>query len=608
MRVVERARQPPAGLDRRSAETWERHLLGLAAAARSGAKHFAEPESPAEAVCGQLVRELWDLHTDGDRSYLPQPPPGRSVSSVELLHRLRAAADFLTGQSLIEASYSVGLLYTELLPADVRSARGTYYTPPALAERLLDLAAGEGVDWSSVTVLDPACGGGAFLLPSAVRMLGHHRLRGLSPQDQLAQIENHLTGIELDPFAAWMTQAFLQLLVLPQSQTARRPLSLVVVEVGDALEAVLEDHRRFDLVVGNPPFSRVSLTPQQRQAFARSLFGHANLYGIFLDAALRWRKPSGLVAFVTPTSFLGGQYFSRLRSLLLAEAPPLVIDVLSDRSGVFPSVQQETCLTVFGPNPSKTTTVHLLEPQPSGIEVTRAGSFSLCKGPLPGSPWFLPRSRRQAALAQPASRMRTRLERLGYRASTGPLVWNRFKGQIRANPEAGSYPLIWAEAVRPNHFSFDYRARLDRGFFKVEDGQTHLLTTRPCVLVQRTTAKEQPRRLVACAVPEEFLAQWGAVVVENHVNVLWAPAAGHVSPATVAAVLNTSAVDEVFRCLSGSVAVSATELHALPLPPHAIFEEVEALLARSLPPDARNKAVEELVAQAYGTPSSSRVA
>jgi len=512
---------------------------------------------------------------------------------------LRAAAESLAERSLIEAAYCVGLLYTDLLPADVRAARGAFYTPAVLAERLLDLATAEGADWSQVTTLDPACGGGAFLVPAALRMLGHHNLRERSPEEQLEHLEDHLAGIELDPFAAWMTRVFLQLVALSQTRTAQRPLR-VDVKVEDALGTVLTNGRKFDLVVGNPPFGRVSLSERRREAFERSLFGHANLYGLFLDAALRWRNPEGLVAFLTPTSFLGGQYYSRLRSLLLSEAPPLVVNVVSDRTGVFPSVQQETCLTVFGKNRSKSTTVHLVEPRREGLEITRAGAFTLGgRGPR-GAPWFLPRTRAQAALAEVAASLPTRLENLGYRASTGPLVWNRVKGQLQARPSKDSYPLIWAEAVHPNVFSFDYRARADKRFVRVKDSQDHLLLSRPSVLVQRTTAKEQPRRLVACAVPEDFLHEWGAVVVENHVNVLAAPVARNVSPRALAAVLNSRAVDQAFRCLSGSVAVSATELHALPLPGLDVFSEVEGLFSRGIPPQQRDETVEVLTARAYG--------
>ena len=39
-------------------------------------------------------------------------------------------------------------------------------------------------------------------------------------------------------------------------------------------------------------------------------------------------------------------------------------------------------------------------------------------------------------------------------------------------------------------------------------------------LVQRTTAKEQNRRLIAAELPASFIKKHGAVVVENHVNMV----------------------------------------------------------------------------------------
>ena len=57
-------------------------------------------------------------------------------------------------------------------------------------------------------------------------------------------------------------------------------------------------------------------------------------------------------------------------------------------------------------------------------------------------------------------------------------------------------------------------------------------------------------------------------VVENHLNVVTAAcsAAPQVSVETLTVLLNSKPIDRLFRSLSGTVAVSATELAALPLP------------------------------------------
>jgi adenine-specific DNA-methyltransferase len=87
---------------------------------------------------------------------------------------------------LLEGCHFLTSLYTTLLPGKERSALGAFYTPPALTRRLLDLAGEGGVDWSSARVLDPASGGGAFLLEAAARM--RQALNGSEPAFILAQL------------------------------------------------------------------------------------------------------------------------------------------------------------------------------------------------------------------------------------------------------------------------------------------------------------------------------------------------------------------------------------------------------------------------------------
>jgi adenine-specific DNA-methyltransferase len=109
--------------------------------------------------------------------------------------------------------------------------------------------------------------------------------------------------------------------------------------------------------------------------------------------------------------------------------------------------------------------------------------------------------------------------------------------------------------------------------------------TEPAVVMQRTTAPEQPRRLVGAVLDNRTLADWGgAVVVENHVNVLRQSSCdGPMSPRLLAALLATPTLDGLYRCLTGSVAVSAYELEALPLPPPTVLKRWAAFDESDLP-------------------------
>ena len=436
-----------------------------------------------------------------------------------------------------EAAYFLTGLYTVLLAARERGALGAFYTPPALANRLLDMAEEQGADWSTARVLDPASGGGAFLLPAAERMIA--ALPSADPAFVLRQIGARLRGLELDPYAAGLGQNAIELLLADVTAAAGLPAP-IVTQVADTLEE--PPKARFDIVIGNPPYGRVRLTPEQRQRFARGLYGHANLYGVFTDIAMRWVKRGGVIAYLTPTSFLSGQYYSALRALIADEAPPVAIDFVHARRGVFEDVLQET----------------------------------------PASqPWLAPREPDHSALIAAAEKMSARLADWGYTVSTGPLVWNRFKGQMRHRPGRNVHPLLWAEAVTADG-QFIYRAekRNHAPYFKIERGDGWLLVDQACVLVQRTTAKEQARRLIAAELPADFIEDHGGVVVENHLNMVRPKSRPALSPATVAAVLNSQVIDKLFRCINGSVAVSAFELEAIPLPSPDSMLSIERMVRR----------------------------
>ena len=67
-----------------------------------------------------------------------------------------------------------------------------------------------------------------------------------------------------------------------------------------------------------------------------------------------------------------------------------------------------------------------------------------------------------------------------------------------------------------------------------------------------------------------------------------------VSPAALAILLNSDIVDQVFRCINGSVAVSAYELAALPLSAPDAMKEIERLAKRRATQETLGRAVERL--------------
>jgi adenine-specific DNA-methyltransferase len=93
-------------------------------------------------------------------------------------------------------------------------------------------------------------------------------------------------GVDTDPAAVWLANVLMAAEALPLLAATpvrrRRPFP-ELVRLGDGLQ---QNEVRASAIVMNPPYGRVRLTPEDRARFASTLYGHANLYGLFLAAAL----------------------------------------------------------------------------------------------------------------------------------------------------------------------------------------------------------------------------------------------------------------------------------------------------------------------------------
>ena len=398
---------------------------------------------------------------------IPDQPQRTLIADDAVAMTLARGLGRLASQSEpVTAGYWLGEIYTQLLPNSERAQFGVYYTPPALTLRLMELLRSYGVNWRTAKAIDPACGGGAFLSPIAIEK--RRALQGQSPAQVLTHIAEHVRGYEIDPFGAWMSQVLLEATLYDLCVAAGLRLPKVV-ETVDTLE-YFESAPSFDVVIGNPPYGRITLSQKLREAYTRSVYGHANLYGLFMDLAVRLVTPGGLIAFVTPTSFLGGQYSRNLRSLMITEAPPVAIDLVSSRKGVFTDVLQETLLAIYQHSSSQESAQVSIAELVSESEaiIHSAGEFIYPTAVF--EPWLLPRNLEHGGLIDRIRSMPHRLKDYGYKVSTGPLVWNRHKAQLTEQRERSALPIIWAESItRDGNFSFRTDKKNHLPFLRLRD-------------------------------------------------------------------------------------------------------------------------------------------
>lgn len=172
-------------------------------------------------------------------------------------------------------------------------ATGAYYTQETVVQYLLGRARRYMPEPRSV--IDPACGSGAFLA-------GARRTYGTLTR---------LTGLDSDATA----------LALCRSNVPEASLHLA-----DALLSTVPGG--YDLCVGNPPYISSGLrgaAPHDaaRQNALRQRFPHTsqyklNTYPLFMERGLELLREGGVLGYVIPDSFLSGRFFAGTRRLLLA--------------------------------------------------------------------------------------------------------------------------------------------------------------------------------------------------------------------------------------------------------------------------------------------------
>jgi adenine-specific DNA-methyltransferase len=469
---------------------------------------------------------------------------------------------------------ALGAVYAAALSPAVRNRHGRHYTPPDLARHLWDmsrraLSIPAGERRLPGLVRDRACGAGALLLPPFRDHVDS--THGGDAEATLAGLPYLVEGMDADPNAVWLTNVVLAAAALPllaALPSSRRRAFPALARRGDGLAP---GGRLARVELQNPPYGRVRLSPEERDRWGHVLYGHANLYGLFLAAGIDQLDADGVLAALVPTSFTSGLYFSRLRETLSAHAPLRDAAFVAARNGVFADVLQETCLAVFTRKRAQRTEIVSLN--------GHAENVATVDSPRGSGPWLLPRRAEDAPVAAAAARLPLRLADLGYQCSTGPLVWNRRKADLTACPGPGAVPIVWAADLDGGRLHRDVVRDATR-FVRLRDGDERVLVLRaPAILIQRTTAPEQARRLVLVDLSaEELLDCGGEVVVENHVNVLRATTADPLlDRGKLALVLATDSLDRVLRSIAGSVAVSAYELESLPFPDAQVLAEWNSL-------------------------------
>lgn len=265
-----------------------------------------------------------------------------------------------------------------------RKKEGVYYTPEYITKYIVENTVGRWLEENpdkleNVTILDPACGSGAFLNQAHSFLMKQFKLRNeeamLNSKGKMQLFNYHvaettilsknLYGVDLNEESVEITKLSLWL----KTATKSEPLQNLDnnIKCGNSLiddPAVagqkafkwetefkdVQDAGGFDVVVSNPPyvFAREKISEIEKDHYQKAFISseyQVNTFVLFIEQSLKLIKDAGFLGVIVPNSLLMISSISKLRELILKTSA--IREIVSLRGFSFENVSVETVILIL---------------------------------------------------------------------------------------------------------------------------------------------------------------------------------------------------------------------------------------------------------------------
>lgn len=336
--------------------------------------HMAGEIPVEDTVLAQVIDELYESPTGAQYNF-----DAINADILGNIYEQYLATVLREGGSLVERESK-------------RKEMGIYYTPTYIVDYIVKNTLGEivaktksGEDLRKITVLDPACGSGSFLIRAFETLREAYAKKNGGDTQLLTEnvsknandiLTKNLYGVDLDIKAIEIV--YLNLLLRAATQPGLLPMLSDNIKRGNSLisgtkeemEAQFGPHWKekkhpfnweeefksvmdsggFDVVVGNPPY--LLLQPQNTEdgvlEYIKKNFTVAQYkiddYHLFLERGISLLKDDGILGFITPNTYLMNIYTSNLRKYILNNCR--ILQIISIPLEVFPDASVDTSIII----------------------------------------------------------------------------------------------------------------------------------------------------------------------------------------------------------------------------------------------------------------------
>lgn len=331
---------------------------------------------------------------------------------------------------------------------------------------------------------------------------------------------------------------------------------------------------KFDLVIGNPPYLKISKNAPEAKAMQDVCYGAPNLYFLFASMGSFNLKSGGEMVYIIPRSWTSGAYFEKFRKKFLDECVIKHLHLFVSRDKVFDKekVLQETLIIKVKKSS--------IEPKFINVTTTESckdfSNLTHFKAPYRSvvSPQnryvYLVTSEEDSEILDQINVWNNTLPAIGLPMKTGLTVDFRNRDMLRDVAGEHTVPLFYSQHIKEGKVIFP----IGKNNEFIADTREGLLQNNVNYLfVKRFTAKEENRRLQSGVYLSRLHPDYKLISTQNKINFI-----GGVQQLSecviygLYVIFNSTYYDRYYRILNGSTQVNSTEINSMPVPPLSIIE------------------------------------
>jgi len=197
----------------------------------------------------------------------------------------------------------------------------------------------------NITICDPACGSGGFLL-SAAEILYNTILKlndNLSSIKTKNQIVHNLFGYDINEIA--INLCLLKLIRWYDTEHETRiekPIAILKSNLRLENSIINLNFPKFDIIIGNPPYGNI-LNQKEKEILKKGNIFYRDIYCAFLLKALKWNNE--IIGFLVPKSFLLRQGYAKFRKNFLFKAN--ILKIFDIGSKMFKNATNEVQVVLY---------------------------------------------------------------------------------------------------------------------------------------------------------------------------------------------------------------------------------------------------------------------